>query len=104
MSKATLPALETDRCVRCRAVLHGGWIMSKFNEDIICVDCKTDEQLAPGYAAADAAECEAVRARRYAFSGPGLTPEDRTFLIARIRARREEAKKNGEAKSSVAGT
>jgi len=40
-------------CARCHAPLRA-WITSKFNTDELCLECKDDEKLAPGYRAADA--------------------------------------------------
>lgn len=70
------------RCDRCGAPF-GSKIMSKFNQDALCVDCKEDERLAPGFASADAAELAAVRAGVADYPGVGLGPKDQAFLAAR---------------------
>lgn len=74
-------------CDRCHAetLTH---ILSKFNQDTLCLDCKNDERLAPGYAAADAAEVASVRQGNYNFEGVGLSSADRAFLSARRAARK----------------
>ena len=66
-------------CQRCHRPLKVS-IMSKFNTDTICLTCCDDEQRAPGYKAASAAEGAAVRSGDYNFPGVGLSPEDRAFL------------------------
>jgi hypothetical protein len=73
-------------CARCNAPLRSS-TMSKFNTDIICTPCEMGECDAPGYAAAAAAEAEAVRDGDFNFSGVGLLPEDRTFLAAHRKER-----------------
>lgn len=62
-------------------------IMSKFNCDTLCRECKNDERLAPGYAAADEAEVAAVMAGLPNFAGVGLKLADDLFLAARRTAR-----------------
>jgi len=62
------------RCQRCgRETL--GTIMSKFNTQVICFDCKDRERKHPNYGEADRAEVEAVRSGNYNFPGIGLPPE-----------------------------
>ena len=59
-------------CARCGADLATvGSIMSKFNQDTICMGCKARELAHPDYKAADAAEIAAVRAGNYNFPGIG---------------------------------
>jgi hypothetical protein len=62
-------------------------IMSKFNREILCLRCKDDERLAPGYADAYAAEAASLRNRLTHFDGIGLTRADEAFLAARRTAR-----------------
>lgn len=63
-------------CARCNADLAKiGSIMSKFNEDTICMDCKSRERAHPGYKAADAAEVAAVRAGICNYRGVGAPAE-----------------------------
>ena len=59
------------KCERCRKETLGT-IMSKFNTEIICGDCKDAETEHPAYAAADRAEVEAVRRGDNNFPGVGL--------------------------------
>ena len=76
-------------CPRCGGNMNAS-TMSKFNQQTICMACKADERLAPGYAAADKAECDAVRAGDRNFPGVGLSAEDQEFL-ARKRDERKAA-------------
>ena len=64
-------------CARCGADLTKvSSIMSKFNQDTICVEvCKTRERAHPGFKAADEAEIAAVRAGVLNFVGVGAPPE-----------------------------
>jgi hypothetical protein len=75
--------MNTPNCVRCGADLTKGLAhtMSKFNTDIICVQCKDDETQAPGYRAADETEFNACRSGNLNFHG--LSPEDQKFLSER---------------------
>jgi hypothetical protein len=61
-------------CQRCRKETFGT-IMSKFNTDIICFDCKDKEKNHPRYAEADKAEVESVRRGDKNFPGIGK-PDD----------------------------
>lgn len=69
-------------CDRCGAEtrMH---TMSMFNRDEICMPCKDDERLTPGYARAERAESLACRAGNYNFGGVGLAADDRAFLVTR---------------------
>ena len=78
-----------DRCGRTDQAT----IMSLFNCDVICLDCKADEKLAPGYAGAADEERRAVMAGVRNYPGVGLSADDRAFLAAR----REERKAKQEA-------
>lgn len=64
-------------------------IMSKFNRDTLCVECKEDEMKAPGYAAAATAELQACKDGNYNFPGVGLSRSDATFL-SRLRKQRKQ--------------
>jgi hypothetical protein len=73
-------------CARCRA-RHAATTMSFFDQQMICQDCLEDETFAPNYAAARAAERQAVRSGDQRFPGIGLADEDRVVLAARLGAR-----------------
>ncbi len=64
------PLLET-HCARCR---RDGRVLicSKFNTEMICLDCKDVETFHPDYHAADLVEVAACRAADYNFCGVGL--------------------------------
>jgi len=90
------PSSKQPKCSRCddKSI---SWTMSKFNFDWICLTCKEDERLAPGYANADNTEVSAVRAGYNNFPGVGLTLADRVFLAQRVAARPRRASKWVEA-------
>lgn len=69
-------------CDRCGDKLRSS-IMSKFNQDIICFDCKKDEMQAPGYQKACETELQAVRSEVQNYPGVGLSAKDRMFLKQR---------------------
>lgn len=82
------------KCARCGVPLDV-WIMSVFNTELICMECKEDEKLAPGYSRARAIEVEHVHSRDFNFTGVGLSTADREFLQQRRafrKAKKEEAK------------
>lgn len=63
-------------CQRCGAdLVKTGSIVSKFNTDTICLDCKDRERKHPDYPAADAAELAAVQRGEMNFPGVGC-PRD----------------------------
>ena len=59
-------------CDRCHKPLTGGRIMSRFNEDCLCMDCAEAEKNRPDYQAACDAELAAVKAGNYNFPGIGF--------------------------------
>ena len=61
-------------CVRCKAQ-DAITTMSRFNTDIICVDCETKERAHPRYQEAADAELAAVKRGDYNYPGIGK-PED----------------------------
>ena len=83
-----------DTCERCGKQSRAT-ILSKFDTATLCLDCKADERLAPGYAAADAAEVAACRQGNYNFQGVGLSREDHQFLAERRRLRQHAEAKAG---------
>lgn len=62
-------------CIRCGNENPKSTIMSKFNFDIICSDCKERETKHPRYAEADKAEVDACLAGNMNFAGIGCPPE-----------------------------
>lgn len=58
-------------CDRCGGSLEKGRIMSMFNEDCICLDCKDKETRDENYERAREVELEEVRKGNYNFKGIG---------------------------------
>ena len=56
-------------CDRCGKDLSSGRIMSMFNKDCICMDCKEKEREDPEYKKAAYAEHEAVKRGNLNFPG-----------------------------------
>ena len=73
-------------CDRCGGPT-GASSVSYFNTDACCMECISDEQQAPGFAAARAAELAAVQSGNLNFVGVGLSSADATFLAERRTAR-----------------
>jgi hypothetical protein len=64
-------SFPTGHCARCNR--HTGvTIMSKFNQDELCMECKSTETYHPDYQRASDAELEAVKAGDRNFAGIGL--------------------------------
>lgn len=59
-------------CDRCGGSLDGGRIMSMYNEDCICMDCKKEEQQREDYSRAVAADHDEIRKGNYNFKGIGF--------------------------------
>ena len=85
----------TEHCNRCGDATRAT-IMSKFNTQLLCLPCKEDERLAPGYAAADQAEVAAVRAGARNFPGAGLSAADAAFLADRRANRTKKGETNAD--------
>ena len=58
-------------CDRCGKTLDGGRIMSMFNTDCICMECKEKERQRKDYKAAADAEMKAVKRGERNFKGVG---------------------------------
>ena len=56
-------------CDRCGGSLAKGRIMSMFNEDCICLECKEKETKRPDYKEARDAEHEQVKKGNYNYKG-----------------------------------
>ena len=56
-------------CDRCGGTLDGGRIMSMYNEDCICMECKRRETKRSDYDFARSMEVAAVRAGNYNYKG-----------------------------------
>jgi hypothetical protein len=63
--------MRCDRCGRASDI-H---ILSMFNLDELCPECKDAEKRHPDYALAVAADEAAIRAGNFNFAGIGWTPE-----------------------------
>ena len=62
--------LDLSTCARCGAK-NGPTTMSRFNTDILCMDCLSKEKAHPKYPEAAKAELEAVQRGDYNFPGIG---------------------------------
>ncbi len=56
-------------CDRCGKSLEGGRIMSMFNEDCICMDCKDKERKDPDYGKAVQADIDEIKRGNYNYKG-----------------------------------
>ena len=59
-------------CDRCGGSLKGGRIMSMYNEDCICMECKCKETQRDDYNKAIEADHAEIRKGNYNFKGIGL--------------------------------
>ena len=60
------------QCDRCGGSLQEGRTMSMYNRQCICLKCKEAERKRDDYAAAVAADHEAIKQGNYDFDGIGL--------------------------------
>ena len=56
-------------CDRCGKSLDGGRIMSMFNTDCICMECKDKERKDPDYQKAVEADIDEIKRGNYGFRG-----------------------------------
>lgn len=61
-----------EHCDRCKGSLVGGRMMSRFNEDCLCMSCIQKEREHKDYKTAVEAEIEAVKNGNYNFKGIGF--------------------------------
>lgn len=59
-------------CERCHKPTNGITIMSMFNEQIICMECKGKEKQRPDYDKALQADIAEIKKGNYNFEGIGL--------------------------------
>ena len=59
-------------CDRCGGSLENGRIMSMYNEDCICMECKDKERKREDYKRANDADIEQIKKGNYGFKGVGL--------------------------------
>lgn len=62
-----------EHCDRCGGSLESGRIMSMYNTDCICMDCKRKEVQRRDYELARNAEIAQIRMGNYNYKGVGLT-------------------------------
>ena len=58
-------------CDRCHKPLNGARIMSMYNEDCICMECKDKETQLSDYKTAQNADIAQIKAGNYNFNGIG---------------------------------
>ncbi len=63
---------EVENCDRCGKPLNGCRIMSMYNQDVLCMDCKDKETQREDYSKAVEADHEQIRRGNYNFEGIGL--------------------------------
>lgn len=64
--------MNVTNCERCHKPTNGITIMSMFNEQIICMDCKGKEKQRPDYDKAVQADIAEIKKGNYNFGGIGL--------------------------------
>ena len=63
---------EVENCDRCGRSLNGCRIMSMYNKDVLCMDCKDKEKQREDYRKAVEADHAEIRRGNYNFPGIGL--------------------------------
>lgn len=67
--------MNVENCERCHKPTNGITIMSMFNEQVICMDCKGKEKQRPDYDKAVQADIAEIKNGNYNFKGIGLKEE-----------------------------
>jgi len=72
--------MQRDNCDRCGGTTKNTTTTSMFNMDVICRNCKEEEQKDPEYEAASKAELEAIRkgVKNYQGAMPDYEPLKRS--------------------------
>lgn len=70
------PFFTKEKCDRCGGDLSGGRIMSMYNEDCICMECKAKERQRVDYTEAQRVELEQVKQGNTHFPGIGYKEDD----------------------------
>ena len=63
---------EVENCDRCGRPLNGCRIMSMYNHEVLCMDCKDKETQREDYRKAVEVDHEQIRRGNYNFEGIGL--------------------------------
>jgi hypothetical protein len=72
--------MNVKNCNRCSGETKGKTILSIFNEQVICLECKETEKKHPKYDSAVQAEYEQVKKGNYNFEGIGLPDDYDNFM------------------------
>ena len=64
--------LSKKLCDRCKKPLNGARIMSMYNTDCLCMECKEAETKRDDYKKAQEADINAIKKGDYNFAGIGL--------------------------------
>lgn len=67
--------MNVENCERCHKPTNGKTIMSMFNEQVICMECKDKEKKRSDYNDAVQADIAEIRKGNYNFKGIGLKDE-----------------------------
>lgn len=63
--------MQKENCDRCSKPTNGTTIMSMYNEDVICLDCKEEEKKREDYDKAVKADIDEIKKGNYNFKGIG---------------------------------
>ena len=64
--------MHAENCQRCQKQTNGVTIMSMFNTQVICMDCKKGEKENPRYDEAVEKDIQEIKKGNYNFEGIGL--------------------------------
>lgn len=64
-------SMRREFCDRCKKKTNGVTIMSTFNQEVICMDCKESEKSEANYKEAVEADLREIRRGNYNFPGIG---------------------------------
>jgi recombinational DNA repair protein (RecF pathway) len=68
--------MNRENCDRCHKPTDGMTIMSMYNEQIICMECKGKERQRPDYQKAVQADVDEINKGNYNFKGIGLKDDN----------------------------
>ena len=104
LKRGGITGMNEKNCQRCKKSTDGITTMSMFNEDVICMTCKTKEKTHPNYKSALKADSDAIKSGNYNFKGVGYSHMKSGGEIINYIEKRNSKRKSNDPYSKSFGT